>query len=192
MKTRHVFAISAVLMLTAIIAGCSGGEEGAETQTTTGTEMQPGTREGDILAAYPADTLDDVVSAELLSVDAASADGRGSIKIIFDEATTIPLFETGDLDVENAFLSYYAKLRTEGLEGDAILEMWCVFDEIGEFFSRGLDNPVFGTSEWVDAVTVFRLEAGQNPDNVRLNLVVTGPGTVWIDDIVVTKAPLAD
>jgi len=192
MKTRHVFAVSALLMLAAIIAGCSGGEEEAETQTTTGTEMRSGTREGDILVAYPADTLDDVVSAELLSVDAASADGRGSLMVILDEAATIPLYETGDLNVENAFLSYYAKLRTEGLEGDAILEMWCVFDEMGEFFARGLDNPVFGTSEWVDAVTVFRLEAGQNPDNVRLNLVVTGPGTVWIDDIVVTKAPLAD
>ncbi len=192
MKMRYVLAISALLMLTAIIAGCSGGEEGAETQVAAGTEMQPDARQGDILVAYPADTLDDVVSAELLSVDAASADGRGSIKIILDEATTIPLYETGNLDVEDALLSYYAKLRTEGLEGDAVLEMWCVFDEMGEFFSHGLDNPVLGTSDWVDAVTVFRLEAGQNPDNVRLNLVVTGPGTVWIDDIVVTKTPLAD
>jgi hypothetical protein len=189
---RHVFAISALLLLTAIIAGCSGGENGAETQTAAGTEMPSGTGHGDVLAAYPADTLDDLVSAELLSVDAASADGHGSLMVILDDAATIPLYETGDLDVENAFLGYHAKLRTKGLEGEATLEMWCVFDEVGEFFARGLDNPVSGTTDWVDAVTLFRLEVGQNPDNVKLNLVVTGPGTVWIDDIRLTKAPLAD
>ncbi len=192
MSMYHVRAIFGLLLLIAIVAGCSGGEEGAETQVAAGTEMQPDARQGDILAAYPADTLDDVVNAELCSVDAASADGRGSIKIILDEAATIPLYEIGDLDIEDALLSYYAKLRTEGLEGEAILEMWCVFEGVGEFFSRGLHNPVSGTTDWVDAVAIFRLEAGQNPDNVKLNLVVTGPGTVWIDDIVLTKAPLAD
>ena len=184
MKSRHVLAIFVLLMLAAVIAGCSGGGEGTETQS--------GAPQGDILVAYPADTLDDVVSTGFCSVDAESADGRGSFKVILDEAATIPLYETGDLDVENGFLSYHAKLKTEGLEGEAILEMWCVFEEAGEFFSRGLDNSVSGTTDWVDAFTIFRLDAGQNPDNVKLNLVVTGPGTVWIDDIVVTKAPLAD
>ena len=92
--------------------------------------------------------------------------------------------------MENALIAFQAKVRTDGLEGEALLEMWCVFDEMGEFFSRALDNPVSGTTNWTDAVAVFRLDPGQNPDNIKLNLVVTGPGRVWIDDIRVTKAPL--
>jgi len=31
---------------------------------------------------------------------------------------------------------------------------------------------------------------GENPDNVTLNLVINGKGTVWIDDIHLIKAPL--
>jgi hypothetical protein len=31
------------------------------------------------------------------------------------------------------------------------------------------------------------LEGGQNPDHIALNVVVTGPGTVWVDDITLAK-----
>ena len=36
---------------------------------------------------------------------------------------------------------------------------------------------------------MFILEKGQNPDNVKLNLVIEGKGTVWIDDILILKGP---
>jgi hypothetical protein len=31
---------------------------------------------------------------------------------------------------------------------------------------------------------------GENPDNVKLNFVVNGTGTIWIDDIRLLKGPL--
>ena len=31
---------------------------------------------------------------------------------------------------------------------------------------------------------------GQNPDLVTVNLVINGKGTVWIDEVVLSKAPL--
>jgi hypothetical protein len=34
------------------------------------------------------------------------------------------------------------------------------------------------------------LKKGQNPDNVKLNLVIDGKGIAWIDDIWLLKAPL--
>jgi hypothetical protein len=37
--------------------------------------------------------------------------------------------------------------------------------------------------------TPFFLEAGQKPDLIRLNLVVNGTGTVWIDDIRLLRQP---
>ena len=50
--------------------------------------------------------------------------------------------------------------------------------------------PVEGTTEWVSQQTPFLLQAGQNPDNVRLNVVIEGEGTVWIDDIRLEHVPL--
>ena len=119
-----------------------------------------------------------------------SADGNGSIKIIAPESTTVLLYETGDIDIENARLVYRAKIRTENVIGQAFLEMWCVFEGSGEYFSRGLQSIVTGDTDWADNETMFFLKAGENPDNIKLNLVINGSGTVWIDDIELVKYPL--
>jgi len=60
----------------------------------------------------------------------------------------------------------------------------------GEFFSRGLDTPLTGTTDWVTEETHFFLKMGENPDEVKLNLVIDGTGTVWIDDIRLLRGPL--
>jgi hypothetical protein len=44
-------------------------------------------------------------------------------------------------------------------------------------------SPLTGTTDWTTAETPFLLKRGENPDNVKLNLVIDGKGTVWIDDI---------
>jgi hypothetical protein len=76
------------------------------------------------------------------------------------------------------------------MDGQAYLEMMCHFPGKGEFFSRGLMNPLTGTTDWMTIETPFLLKMGENPDNVKLNLVVNGTGTVWIDDIRLLKGPL--
>jgi hypothetical protein len=45
--------------------------------------------------------------------------------------------------------------------------------------------------DWVTQETPFFLKPGENPDNVKLNLVIEGKGTVWIDDISLVKGPLS-
>ncbi len=119
-----------------------------------------------------------------------SSDGNGSLKITATEPTVVRLFELGDIDVENARLIYQAKVRTEGVEGQVFLEMWCHFPGKGEYFSRGLQTPLTGTTNWTTEETPFFLKKGENPDNVKLNLVINGKGTAWIDDIRVLKGPL--
>jgi len=104
-----------------------------------------------------------------------------------DNAT---LVMAGDIDVENARLIYKAQVRTENVEGQVYLEMWCCFPGKGEFFSRGLMTPLTGTTDWTTQETPFFLKKGQNPDNVKLNLVINGKGTVWIDDIRLLTGPL--
>jgi predicted Ser/Thr protein kinase len=142
------------------------------------------------LKHYPLDSLEGVIIPEGVELDkTVSSDGHGSLKIIADGPRTVRLFETGPIDGENARLMYQARLRTEGLEGQAYLEMWICLPDLGAFFSRGLNNTLTGTADWTIVETPFSLKPDQHPYNAKLNLVITGKGTVWIDDIHLLKAP---
>ena len=143
------------------------------------------------LKKFPIDSLEGIITQSGVQFDKElSSDGNGSLKITATEPTAVRLFELGDIDVENARLIYQAKVRTEGVEGQVYLEMWCHFPGKGEFFSRGLQTPLMGTTNWTTEETPFFLKKGENPDNVKLNLVINGKGTAWIDDIRVLKGPL--
>ncbi len=152
-----------------------------------------------VLKGYPLDHPKGLLTQSdeqiAVSVDReVFAEGEGSLRITKIETSTEPatirLFETGDVDVEEARLIYEAKLRTEGVEGKVYLEMWCHFPGGGEYFSRGLETPLTGTVDWTTTETPFLLKEGENPDNIRLNLVFDGTGTAWIDDIRLQRTPL--
>jgi hypothetical protein len=116
------------------------------------------------------------------------AEGKGSIKITTQWPTTICLGEVAGLNVENAKLVYKAKVKSN-LEGTAFLEMWAHIGG-GQYFSRGMDDVVRQKTDWKVIQTPFLFQKGQTPDKVTLNLVINGKGTVWIDDIVLSKEPL--
>jgi hypothetical protein len=103
---------------------------------------------------------------------------------------TCRLFEVGDPGVEQCLLAYRARLRTEGLQARAYLEMWCSFATRGEFFSRGFHNAVTGTNDWASYEIPFFLKHGQRPDLVKLNLVFEGPGILWVKDVALWATPL--
>ncbi|OGW53033.1 MAG: hypothetical protein A2Y81_09795 [Nitrospirae bacterium RBG_13_43_8] len=143
------------------------------------------------LKRFPLDTVEGIITQSGVEIDkTVSSDGKGSLKITATEPTVVRLFDTGDIDVENARLIYQAKVRTEGIDGKVYLEMWCHFPGKGEFFSRGLQTPLTGTTNWTTEETPFFLKKGENPDNIRLNIVIDGEGTAWIDDIRLLKGPL--
>ena len=143
------------------------------------------------LAHYPIETLEDVIATSGVTLDLeTSSDGNGALRVTTTAPTTIRLFETGGLDIENARVTYRAMLRAEDFEGRAYLEMWCQFAGLGEYFSRDLETPVTGSVDWTTEETPFFLQEGERPDNIKLNLVVEGTGTVWIDDIRLLLAPL--
>ena len=116
------------------------------------------------------------------------AEGKGSIKITTKWPTTICLGEIAGLDVENAKLIYKAKVKSD-LDGIAFLEMWAHVGG-GQYFSRGMNDVVTQKTDWKTIQTPFLFQKGQRPDKVTLNLVINGRGTVWIDDIVLSKEPL--
>ena len=143
------------------------------------------------LKHFPLNTMEGIITRSGVEIDKdISIDGAGSLKIVAAEPTTVYLFEVKDIDIENARLIYQARVRTENVEGQVYLEMWCHFPGTGEFFSRGLQSPLKGTTEWTTVETPFFLQKDQNPDYVKLNLVIDGKGTAWIDDIHLMKGPL--
>jgi len=170
---------------------------------TTKTEPVQITRQGDMqkrtlkqgsviteLKAFALDDMQGLITQSGVSIDKAnSSDGNGSLRIEATEPITISLFDTGDIDIENARLIYQAQIRTQDVDKEALLEMWCHFPGKGDFFSRD-PTPVWGTTTWTMHETLFFLKNGENPDNVRLNLFINGRGTVWIDDIRLLKAPM--
>jgi hypothetical protein len=115
-------------------------------------------------------------------------EGRASVRITTQFPTTVCLREVSGLDVENARLVYKAKVKSD-LNGVAYLEMWAHIGN-GQYFSKGMNDPIKGKSDWKSIQTPFIFQKGQNPEKITLNLVINGRGTVWIDDVVLSKAPL--
>ncbi len=118
------------------------------------------------------------------------ADGNESLKISTDKPLVIQLANTGDIDIEDALLIYRAKIKTEDLKGKVYLEMWCSFKGKGQFFSKAIENSLTGTNNWTVQEAPFFLKKGENPDDIKLNIVISGKGTVWLDNLELLRKPL--
>jgi hypothetical protein len=53
-----------------------------------------------------------------------------------------------------------------------------------------MNSAVSDKSDWKEIQTPFLFQKGQRPDKAILNLVINGKGTVWIDDVTLSKEPL--
>jgi hypothetical protein len=103
---------------------------------------------------------------------------------------TLRLFEVAGLQLEQCLLTYRAQMKTEALSGRAFLEMWCRLPGRGEFFSKGVQQAVSGTTDWASYEVPFLLRKGQKPDLIKLNLVVEGKGQIWLKAVELLKTPL--
>lgn len=172
MKTKFVVAL-AVVLAAGFSQGCKKGPEPPKD-----------------IQAYAVDSSQGVLTPEVAVFDkTVSADGNGSLKVSTEMPTTVSLYEVSFPGVEGADLIYRAKVKTQDFGGDAYLQMVVHFPGGGEVTAQNYQNALRGTSDWKVLETSLRLQKGQKPDSVRLNLVVNGGGTVWIDDIHLVKAP---
>ena len=113
-----------------------------------------------------------------------SADGRGAFRVdASGERTTLQLADIAIEAPKLPRLSYRAKLRGENVQGRAYLEMWVTVKDRGEFFSRAFHSAISGTSDWATHEAPFFLEPDQVPTRAKLNVVVEGSGTVWVDAV---------
>jgi hypothetical protein len=114
-----------------------------------------------------------------------------SIRIESAASRTVRLFDVNDPGVQQCVVIYRAEMKGEKVEGRAFLEMWCSFPGRGEFFSKGLLQPLSGTSDWTRFEIPFYLKRGQIPDLIKLNLAIEGRGVVWVRNIELLKTPLS-
>jgi hypothetical protein len=135
-------------------------------------------------------SLDDasLASPKIQNDQVVKTEGKASIKITTKWPTTVYIGEVAGLNIENAKLIYKADVKSD-LGGVAYLEMWAHVGG-GQYFSKGLSDPIKGKSDWKSIRTPFIFQKGQKPDKITLNLVINGKGTVWIDNIVLSKEPL--
>lgn len=126
-----------------------------------------------------------------ITQDGVRVDGN-TMRIDFTGNRTVRLFDVKDPGVEQCQLTYRAEIKAEGIEGRAYLEMWCCFANRGEFFSKGVQQAVSGTSDWAEYEIPFHLKKGQAPELIKLNLVVEGRGVVWLRNIELLKTPLGE
>lgn len=158
-----------------VVAGCGGNSSKKATE----------------LAGFPLDDMRKVITRSNVQIDKEiSSDGKGSLRVTSSDSNVFRLFETGDVDVENARLIYQARVRAEDVEGQVFLVMECHFPGKGDVIASDAQTPLTASTEWTTEEVSFPLNEGENPDNVKLHLVVKGKGTVWIDDVRLLKAPL--
>jgi len=140
--------------------------------------------EVDLLQRFHLDEPGELTHPNAVVLDhSVSFDGKGSVRVEATGPVVVPLLESGDLDVESAIITWTARIRAQELDGSAYLEMSCRFPDRGEYFTRGLAHGISGSKTWTLSRTSFVLRKGENPDNIRLNLIMTGPGVAWVDDV---------
>jgi len=105
---------------------------------------------------------------------------------------SVPLFEVSQGTLENTILTYRARMKVSDVKGKVYLEMWVRVPGKGEFFSRGLAQPLTGTSGWASyEIPFFLNEKGVRADLVKLNVAFDGGGgTVWMKDVELLRAPV--
>jgi hypothetical protein len=177
MMNKKYFTLFVVAAVILIMVACTK----KTTEVTGVTELKH----------FPIDSIDEVITKSGVVIDkAVSTDGNGSLRVDAAPGRTVArLFEIQDINIDNARLVYQAKVRTENVEGAVYLEMWCGFTGYGEAFLRNLDTALSGTNDWTTLMEPFFLKEGEKPQYIKLNLVVEGKGTAWIDDVRLFKAP---
>ncbi len=137
---------------------------------------------------FPCDSMDRVLNTDLVSLDKGlSSDGNGSLKVTVEQPATVTLFEVKAPGAENAKYVYKAKVNLKDLLGDANLQMVIKFKNGGEVNAYQTTK---GTGAWTPMEVFGIVQKGQKPDSVQLNLLISGTGTCWVDDVHLEQVPL--
>ena len=146
---------------------------------------------------YPLDSLNEIITQSGVQIDRKmSSDNQGSIYINASEPRTIELIELNNENLKNKRLTFKAQMRSEDLKasgdvrGISYIELAAKFPDGEELVSRGPRIPIKGTTDWRVVDTVLYIDNNDSPESLKLNLVVEGVGSVWIDSVELEAIPL--
>jgi hypothetical protein len=154
----------------------------------------------DLLREYKCD-IDGAPSG----VSTAEVDGRQVVKIenTNDAPLQVTLLTITKPPITTQVYELTGEIRYDGVKGDGYLEMWNYFPPIkpglpeGQYFSRTLgdDGPmgkISGTSGWRAFTLPFdSTGATGSPTHLQMNLILKGPGTVYISKVKLIQMPKA-
>jgi hypothetical protein len=118
----------------------------------------------------------------------APGDIRWGWRIEAKNDRTAPLFEVTGPPKGPGYLVWRAKMKTEGVTGEAY------FEAIGQTADSRVDTAksytsAMGTSDWRYYEVAVPMHGNQLPSLTTLAVVVKGKGTVWVKEIELLKLP---
>ncbi len=169
---RSIFGVGLAAVL-ALTAGCGAGGDGRPRE----------------LAAFALDQLDEIVEPadETILMDREnSADGRGSLRVDAKRARIVRLFEVPLADLPGREIVCTMRMKSLVMRGPAFPELWASGGGRDPISVRDERGGVAHSMDWRDVSVSLVLEEGWKPDRIRVNLVMTGAGRVWVDDVRLT------
>lgn len=99
-----------------------------------------------------------------------------------------PLGTIENPEVPSDGYAVVGRVRYEGVEGHAYLEMWSVFADGERYFSRtlaerGPQARLSGTSAWRAFELPFHLDGAPTPEGLEIGIVLPGAGTVEVGSL---------
>jgi hypothetical protein len=136
-------------------------------------------------------------SGELLGGTPVTIDGKSSVKITStnDTGLRMQLLRIANPPVSKMVYAIMGEVKYEAVKGDGFLEMWNYFPPLkpgimeGQYFSRTLGESgemgkLSGTSSWRPFVLPFDRTGGNSkPTRLEINVILPGPGTVYLGPI---------
>lgn len=124
-----------------------------------------------------------------------SADGKGALKIASytPGKKVVPMYVVKSVNTgERRRLAYRALVSTGDIRGQAYLQL--AVKLAGEETPAISENRVQAirsatSPQWVQLETAYFIPPGKTVEEARLNFVLDGLGTAWIDDLKLYKTP---
>lgn len=139
------------------------------------------------ITSQTCDTLDQVTTK--VSVDNTTT-SDGSFKIEAPQGTVLTMAEQKGIKVPaGGTLWCRAHMKSESVVGKAYLEIHMETDRGAQYFSRDIPQRLYGTMDWHEVVVPIKIARDDRLSKVLVNVVVEGPGTLWIKGIRLAHEP---
>jgi hypothetical protein len=143
------------------------------------------------VATQMGDTLSLVgTSVAVDPVIRSSPEAGGSLRIESPQGAVITVAEIDDAKATSGGrILCNALLRCQNTPGGAHLDMYVETTNGSLLTSKQPAQMVGGTQDWQPIYATVDLKPGTQVARVWVNAVVQGPGTLWVDEIVVSHEP---